>query len=329
MRIRRSLMLLMTFVTLALPAVSRAQTPATLTGESFYVEGVDAVVISSASCHPTGTSTFTYSAQGVAFGPYPGSFTEVGTITMGPLDLPRFTNGFQYGAITGVDAFFTIDSPAGQVTGTKRLTALSSEAFALCWDVTNALLTTGDIVTGTFRNACACALTLSYDATIRTATATYGDRGASGLIVSQFKATVNGTPYDQEVFNEAFVSALSEPFPVLTTGHVTGGGQIPGEITFGLEAKSDPNGMKARCTVVDRLADVMVKCLDMTMFVQAGNHVSFFGRATVNGTETRYTIDLDDVAEPGRGADTFKIVTTSGYAAAGMLTQGNVQVHRQ
>jgi hypothetical protein len=80
---------------------------------------------------------------------------------------------------------------------------------------------------------------------------------------------------------------------------------------------------------VDRFADVMVKCLDVTTFVQTANHVTFSGTATVNGIDTRYTIDVDDVAEPGRGADTFKIVTTSGYAAAGVLTQGNIQVHRQ
>jgi len=46
----------------------------------------------------------------------------------------------------------------------------------------------------------------------------------------------------------------------------------------------------------------------------------------VNGVETGYTIDVDDMDEPGRGADMFETVTTSGYGAAELLTQGNIQV---
>lgn len=318
--------LAMLLATVIVPTTAFAQAPPTLTGESFFVTAVN---IPAATCNPTGTSTFTYSAQGAAVGPYPGTFTEVGTITIGPLTLQQFVNGFQFGPITSVEAFFTIDSTTGQVTGTKRLTQPTSDAFALCYDFTNRQLPDGEIATGTFRDACACNSSLSYEATIESVNGLYGDQGASGLIVSQFKGTLNGASVDQEVFNETFVSSLQTPFPINTPGHVTGGGQIPGSVTFGLEAKNDDTGMIGRCTVVDRLAGTMVKCLDVTTFAQIGTHVTFSGNATVNGVQTRYTIDVDDLAEPGHDADTFKIVTAGGYAAAGVLSQGNIQVHGQ
>jgi hypothetical protein len=108
---------------------------------------------------------------------------------------------------------------------------------------------------------------------------------------------------------------------------VTGGGQISGDVTFGLEAKSDDAGIHAECTVVDRASNTKVKCLDATFFAQTANHVTFSGHALVNGVATKYVIDVDDVAEPGRGADDFEITTTIGYSAGGTLTQGNIQVH--
>lgn len=47
----------------------------------------------------------------------------------------------------------------------------------------------------------------------------------------------------------------------------------------------------------------------------------------MNGVATTYRIDVQDNAEPGKNADTFKIQTTSGYSALGVLVGGNIQVH--
>lgn len=58
--------------------------------------------------------TFTYEVSGVATGPYPGTFTERGTVTVGPEDeLSRQ-------AITDLSASFTISSANGDVEGTKQ-----------------------------------------------------------------------------------------------------------------------------------------------------------------------------------------------------------------
>lgn len=126
--------------------------------------------------------------------------------------------------------------------------------------------------------------------------------------------------------------------PLSTPGQVTGGGQVGatnGErITFGFNAQSTDKGLKGVCTVIDQATDTQIKCLDVTALVQTpataqgGAGATFFGNATINGVATTYRIDVNDAAEPGTGRDTFAIQTTGGYTAGGVLTQGNIQIHR-
>ena len=84
-------------------------------------------------------------------------------------------------------------------------------------------------------------------------------------------------------------------------------------------------GLNGRCNVVDNVADVMVKCLDVTAIVQSANAVTILGNATANGATTTYRIDAVDNAEPGQGRDVFTIETASGYSRSGVLSAGNVQ----
>ena len=91
-------------------------------------------------------------------------------------------------------------------------------------------------------------------------------------------------------------------------------------------AASD-GGTKGGCTVIDKAAGRMIKCLDVTALLVSGNDVTFFGDATDNGVATMYVVHAADNAEPGNGADTFSIRTASGYNRSGTLTGGNVMVH--
>jgi hypothetical protein len=118
--------------------------------------------------------------------------------------------------------------------------------------------------------------------------------------------------------------------PVSTSGHATGGGQIAdaagNKITFSFEVKSN-GGLKGGCNVIDQAANRKIKCLDVTALVLSGNQVVFFGNATDNGTATIYRIHATDAGEPGRGEDTFSILTASGYSRSGTLRSGNVKIH--
>jgi hypothetical protein len=120
--------------------------------------------------------------------------------------------------------------------------------------------------------------------------------------------------------------------PTSTPGQVTGGGQVNNaagndQIAFGFNAKSDSNGVKGECTVVDPSTGTKIKCTAVTSLVQTGTYATLFGQATVNGTPTDFRIDVDDNGEPGTGRDTFKIHTGSGDTAGGVLKGGNIQVH--
>ena len=68
-------------------AMAHAATPAPvgagLGGEVF--NGIE-VSTSNKSCDLNGTSTFDFTTHGVATGPYPGTYTESGTLTVGPQD---------------------------------------------------------------------------------------------------------------------------------------------------------------------------------------------------------------------------------------------------
>src|SRR5437588_1758882 len=70
-------------------ATASAQTlPSTLTGEIFTISPPTVT----ATCGST-SSTVRYTVSGTAIGPYPGTYTESGTLTIGPETLPQFING--------------------------------------------------------------------------------------------------------------------------------------------------------------------------------------------------------------------------------------------
>ena len=106
------------FVVLVGPLTNgaHAQTapPPGLGGELFAItDPADTTV--SGSCDQQSGGTLAFEASGVATGPYPGTFTETGTVTLAPLNLTNFQQ-----PVLAATADFAIDSPNGQVTGTKR-----------------------------------------------------------------------------------------------------------------------------------------------------------------------------------------------------------------
>lgn len=91
-----------------------------LTGEVFIAGGGGAfgtVSYQTASCSNTAPTTFTYTAAGLALGPYPGRFTEQGSFT-----IQRDPSGLSpHGLLTAFTATFSIASTVGNVEGTMSL----------------------------------------------------------------------------------------------------------------------------------------------------------------------------------------------------------------
>lgn len=123
-------------------------------------------------------------------------------------------------------------------------------------------------------------------------------------------------------------------FPASTPGSSTGGGQLLDAMTqtdgivFGFNFKGDAGGPKGSCLVNDKARDTTVKCLEVLSYVQGANEATVYGTAEVNGAPSYFKLVLMDNDTSGAGADVFTIITQSGYAAGGLVTQGNIQVHR-
>lgn len=312
-----------------------------LTGEVFggFAPGQHFLTITAKQCNPQGISSFSFNSFGSAAGPYPGTYDESGTVSFGPITEPSpfIEFGFDAGTVLDAQASFSIDSPVGQVLGTKTLDKMLVDVGS-CADLDQALIVLG-IPVGTVpcenvHFVQADLKGLHYEATITNATGSFADSGDAPSMVRDLRARclIFGVP--TEVFGGAFDEAFASSAPLNTPGEATGGGMLaavagPG-VTLGFNARSTGDSFKGICTVIFHSpppgSGSMVKCLDVTAFLQIGNQVTFSGPADVNGTRTTYQIDVVDNGEPGT-ADTFAILTGNGFAAAGTLMGGDIQVH--
>jgi hypothetical protein len=167
-----------------LPSAAAATPPATMNGENFFGHGGPATF----NCSTTG-GQFSFTSSGDAVGPYPGTYTETGTVTI---------SAFQ---VTGFSADFTIYSALGDVLikGTKQLdTAVQNNSLGCLGDQSapNA--------------AFAFAVPTTYQATLLTATGNYRDQGVSDIPV--LVKDPNGT-----TLLEGFLSSLAEPVLIVPT----------------------------------------------------------------------------------------------------------------
>lgn len=166
-----------------------SSTVASLTGEGFLTSEIPfnpGTLEVEGTCNLLGPSTFTFTATGLAAGPYPGTFSESGTIELDGISATSFTASFQ------------IDSPSGTVTGTKTLTAPS--ALGLCG---TAAFPTGGADSLRFEG------TVSYTATIPTPTGPATDNGTA--FVNLGDTQIRGVAgFNGFVFSETFTSTSLE-----------------------------------------------------------------------------------------------------------------------
>lgn len=329
----------LTFIAVACATIAIGVHPAqatptgpTLEGEQLLADlSLPATAIETSGtseCDVDATSTVHFTASGIATGPFPGTFTASGTLTIGPQTPPGTTSSLLVGSILSFEEHFTIRSGETTVTGTKTVyhgPLLGGEA-GTCQELPPGV--EPHLVGGSGAKVMSAHAITQYEATISGPLGTYTDSGLAISGVADWE-TLSGIPLIRS-FGETFLfsfGALSTP------GHATGGGQIdhvdgsPG-VTFGFTARSDEEGdTKGACSIVDHAAE-HVRCTTVDTYLEIGNTATITGEAMIENEPTRYRMEVVDNAEPGAGSDTFSFQTDTGYTVAGVLTEGNVQVHR-
>jgi Regulator of chromosome condensation (RCC1) repeat len=158
-----------------------------------------------------------------------------------------------------------------------------------------------------------------------------GMRAASGGVVvavacAVYAWSVIGAFAHSNAGGAAFASAFQYQY---SNGHVTGKGSIlSGTVRFNFDAKADAKGLKAHCKITeDKTAKI--HCVTIDSLVVVGTHATFSGTARHNGVETTFTIDVEDLADPGARHDRFAITSSDGYARSGVLNEGNVEIREK
>jgi hypothetical protein len=231
-----------------------------------------------ATCDPSGNSTIAFHWSGFAGGPYPGTFTEDGTVTIGPqtgFGAGRF--GFALGQVTQFDAQFTIDSPVGTVTGSKQLIApVPASPFPLVEDQqypqNTGLCTTFtnlDILglIGASGDATDLRATLRYEASIEGA----GGGTDSGLsFVEALEATA------QVGVASAGTGGAQETFPISDAA------PMPQLLTVSPVAATNPVGSSHTVTATVATADAPVPGVNVHFDVTGADNVT--GSCTTGAT---------------------------------------------
>ena len=156
--------------------------------------------------------------------------------------------------------------------------------------------------------------------------------------ISAFADTDNDTTQDP---GEPFAAASKVwTLPVTTPlceANITKGGRITAangdKATFGGNAQSNAAGnVKGQEQYQDHgpaqpQKVKSVKILALTCNPQR-TQATIFGRATINGQGSHlFRIDVQDLGEPGRGKDTYRILLDTGYdSGTHTLKGGNIQI---
>jgi hypothetical protein len=205
--------------------------PATLTGETLRQHtAFDGTTTGNCSTdQATGETSYSFDFSGFATGPYPGTFTEHIDVTIGrpvaPLPIEPFPDGFppgpnpsQFlaaGQLLSFSATFSIQSPNGDVGGSKTLSAVvpaDARHAGVCAEFTDMPSEFG-LVSGAYKDV--RAFDLVYEATISTPDGTFTDEGTSQAQGRQGRivGSQGGVFSDVNDFVQTFQSGLTEPAP--------------------------------------------------------------------------------------------------------------------
>ena len=131
--------------------------------------------------------------------------------------------------------------------------------------------------------------------------------------------------------------------PANTPGSVRGGGKTEGELAEFTIVEGTAVGGRAQFSLDvayelglaptgklifrDRDADVRIEATAIDTLTIEGPRATITGRATVDGQPSvRFVVEVEDLGKGKDGADAFRVVTATGYAAIGVVDKGNITV---
>ena len=141
-------------------------------------------------------------------------------------------------------------------------------------------------------------------------------------------------------FDDAFVTKLIPPPPTSTPRcKVTNGGRITAEngdvATFGGDARSDAAGhVQGQEQYRDHgpAEPQGVRSIRIQVLIcnQARTQATILGQATIDGSGMHaYEIEVQDLGDPGKGVDTYRIALDTGYdSGLQTLAGGDVQIDK-
>ncbi|HEX2883695.1 MAG TPA: post-COAP-1 domain-containing protein [Candidatus Limnocylindria bacterium] len=130
--------------------------------------------------------------------------------------------------------------------------------------------------------------------------------------------------------------------PANTPGSASGGGQLAGQLGeftilrgtavggraqfgFDVDYLTGATAPTGTVTFRDRDSGVRVEATSISTLTIEGPRATMTGRATVDGTPgVAFFLEVEDLGKAG--ADTFRIVTGTGYGAFGVVEKGNITV---
>jgi hypothetical protein len=160
--------------------------------------------------------------------------------------------------------------------------------------------------------------------TLYNVTALSAGRGNAGAEISDIYADVDAT----KSFDFAAAGQPPPPPPPEAGCKITGGGAITttsGEGSFSLNPHAN---LKGKVQYRDgAAADFRSTRLTSVSCNQQAHSGTVEGEGVDNGQPVTFTVEVIDNGEPGK-TDVFNIELSNGYVAGGMLTRGNIQVHK-
>ena len=269
--------------------------PATLTGESVLGLGAGLFhVLSGSTCASDGSGTIVFTASGTTSGPFPGTITQTGSVTLGPTPAPIGAISF-LSPVTQFSSTFTIVSGSTTITGTETLGEREDTLPFGTFDFVNA----GECFrgAGTF-TANQFSVGLRYDATINTPGGSFLDNGFGHAYGAENRFLQPATLVD-----EGFVSLSGVTAPGAPTNVVAVAGDGTAAVSWVPPVSSGGNPIRNYDVTVSPGGRTVVACANLSTDVTC-HYTDLLVTGLTNGVSYSFSVTARNAVgmSPASGA---------------------------